>query len=1095
MKGPQLALILTGVLLNAIAQLLLKAGAGSLAGIELRAGNAVLIATRLLGSMPILAGLACYVFSVVVWILALSRVEVSVAYPMLSIGYVVNALAAWWLVRRKAERRAHGRHRRHHARRLAGGAHIGRQLGEPIVQASNFLPFTRPDRRGDHRGVAEVLRSGWITSGPKVREFEARLSQLCGGRPVRAFNSAHRRAWRSRCALAGIGAGRRSHHHAACPGSPPPTWCSRVGARPVFVDVDPAARATSTSSAIEPARSRRAPAPSCRSTWPGLPVDRDRLYAIASAAPAARDRGRGAGHRRATGPARDRQLRRSRVVQLPRQQEHHHRRRRRAWCCNDEAEARRCRAAAAAGRRRAAANWTAWTSTLAGGKFNLTDIAARIGLGQLPALDAFTAAPARAGATLLRALRSRARAASCRSADFAQSQLAHVPGAAAGARRTRDALHRRDARRTASASACTIRRCTCSRCTASSARARAISRTPSASAAASSRCRCFRRCRTATSIACCSARSGTGWRQCRLARAKRGRKSRAVNASRISRSSSRSTTRRRAAGAVRAAVSGARCARLALRGDLRQRRQPRPLGGAAARAVRSAARTSRASCCSTATSASTWRSSPASSTRAASASSRSTPTCRIRRRRSPSCSRRMDAGHDYVGTIRAAAPGRRLAPLGLALDEPAARAHHAHPHDRPGLHAARLQPRHRRRDQPVPRGQHLHPGARLHVRAATRPRSRSRTRSAPPASRSIRCTSLIRLNFDLMTGFSLVPLQMFSVDRHSWSRCSRSLFGIALVVRALVRRRRRPPSRWVFTLFAFLPSDRRDAVRPRPARRIRRPHLPAGARAAALPACSAVLERAANESCRDARAVVFAYHDVGVRCLRVLLRARRRRAARRHARRRSGREASGSSSVAEHARWHGLDVHARRCERARVRRAGARARARISSSPSTTGSMLPRAAGHRRARRLQHARLAAAEVPRPRAGQLGGAARRARDRRDAARHDAKPDAGRHRRPAGGADPARRHRGRGVRQGHRRRRARAGARAAGAARRHAPRCGRTTSRRAATSAAASPKTAASTGARRAARSTTWCAPSRRPIPAPSRTRRRAARCGS
>jgi multidrug transporter EmrE-like cation transporter len=37
------------------------------------------------------------VLSVVVWILALARVEVSVAYPMLSLGYVVNALAAWWL--------------------------------------------------------------------------------------------------------------------------------------------------------------------------------------------------------------------------------------------------------------------------------------------------------------------------------------------------------------------------------------------------------------------------------------------------------------------------------------------------------------------------------------------------------------------------------------------------------------------------------------------------------------------------------------------------------------------------------------------------------------------------------------------------------------------------------------------------------------------------------------------------------------------------------------------------------------------------------------------------------------------------------------
>jgi multidrug transporter EmrE-like cation transporter len=97
MKGPQLALVLTGVLLNAIAQLLLKAGAGSLANVELRVSNAAAIASRLVFNLPIIAGLGCYVLSVVVWILALARVEVSVAYPMLSLGYVVNAVAAWWL--------------------------------------------------------------------------------------------------------------------------------------------------------------------------------------------------------------------------------------------------------------------------------------------------------------------------------------------------------------------------------------------------------------------------------------------------------------------------------------------------------------------------------------------------------------------------------------------------------------------------------------------------------------------------------------------------------------------------------------------------------------------------------------------------------------------------------------------------------------------------------------------------------------------------------------------------------------------------------------------------------------------------------------
>ena len=56
--------------------------------------------------------------------------------------------------------------------------------------AAPFLPLTRPTIDEETiAGVADVLRSGWITSGPKVREFEAQLSARCGGRPVRAFNS------------------------------------------------------------------------------------------------------------------------------------------------------------------------------------------------------------------------------------------------------------------------------------------------------------------------------------------------------------------------------------------------------------------------------------------------------------------------------------------------------------------------------------------------------------------------------------------------------------------------------------------------------------------------------------------------------------------------------------------------------------------------------------------------------------------------------------------------------------------------------------------------------------------------------------------
>ncbi|MBI4742875.1 MAG: DegT/DnrJ/EryC1/StrS family aminotransferase, partial [Betaproteobacteria bacterium] len=53
-----------------------------------------------------------------------------------------------------------------------------------------FLPFTRPAIDEEtFAAVGYVLRSGWITSGPKVQAFEAALSALFGGRTVRAFNS------------------------------------------------------------------------------------------------------------------------------------------------------------------------------------------------------------------------------------------------------------------------------------------------------------------------------------------------------------------------------------------------------------------------------------------------------------------------------------------------------------------------------------------------------------------------------------------------------------------------------------------------------------------------------------------------------------------------------------------------------------------------------------------------------------------------------------------------------------------------------------------------------------------------------------------
>ena len=91
------SLLMLGVLLNATAQLLLKAGTNAVGQFEFSAGNFVPVGLKLALEPHIMGGMLCYVISLVVWIMGLSRVEVSIAYPMLSIGYVLNAVAAWYL--------------------------------------------------------------------------------------------------------------------------------------------------------------------------------------------------------------------------------------------------------------------------------------------------------------------------------------------------------------------------------------------------------------------------------------------------------------------------------------------------------------------------------------------------------------------------------------------------------------------------------------------------------------------------------------------------------------------------------------------------------------------------------------------------------------------------------------------------------------------------------------------------------------------------------------------------------------------------------------------------------------------------------------
>ena len=146
------------------------------------------------------------------------------------------------------------------------------------MAGDSFLPFTRPSIDEDTiAGVAEVLRSGWITSGPKVKEFEAELSAYCGGRPVRTLNSGTA-ALEIGLRVAGIGPGDEVITTRL-------SWVAtsnvvlELGARPVFVDIDPATRN------IDLARAEAAVTGKTKAILPvylaGLPVDLDRLYAIA----------------------------------------------------------------------------------------------------------------------------------------------------------------------------------------------------------------------------------------------------------------------------------------------------------------------------------------------------------------------------------------------------------------------------------------------------------------------------------------------------------------------------------------------------------------------------------------------------------------------------------------------------------------------------------------------------------------------------------------------------------------------------------------------------------------------------------------------
>lgn len=141
-----------------------------------------------------------------------------------------------------------------------------------------FLPFTRPSMdEATIDSVAAVLRSGWLTTGPKCQALEAALSARAGGRPVRLASSATA-ALEFGLRIAGVKPGDEVITTSL-------SWVATanvilaVGARPVFVDIDPATRLIDldlVAAAVTPKTSAIVPV-----DLAGFPVDRDKLYDIA----------------------------------------------------------------------------------------------------------------------------------------------------------------------------------------------------------------------------------------------------------------------------------------------------------------------------------------------------------------------------------------------------------------------------------------------------------------------------------------------------------------------------------------------------------------------------------------------------------------------------------------------------------------------------------------------------------------------------------------------------------------------------------------------------------------------------------------------
>ncbi len=93
-----ITLVSVNIMFNVIGQLLLKYGMNKFGNFKISIDALIPIFIKAFLSPYILLGLGCYVTGFLIWLIVLAKAEVSYAYPLISLGYVLTAIMGWWLL-------------------------------------------------------------------------------------------------------------------------------------------------------------------------------------------------------------------------------------------------------------------------------------------------------------------------------------------------------------------------------------------------------------------------------------------------------------------------------------------------------------------------------------------------------------------------------------------------------------------------------------------------------------------------------------------------------------------------------------------------------------------------------------------------------------------------------------------------------------------------------------------------------------------------------------------------------------------------------------------------------------------------------------